>query len=196
MSKLLKNITKFIEPLKNFLNKNNLWVWCLLIVFSAILLCMRLSNYSNDRNKVVDTMNSMDNLDKNELDSGVAQPSDTHTLNNQYEKVKNVSSQETTGLAPSCNLNNVPDPRELLPNDVNNQWSRLNPSGSGDLENINLLKAGYHAGIDTVGSSLRNANLQVRSEPPNPTNKVSPWLNSTIEPDLMRQPLEIGCGPQ
>ena len=67
MSKLLKNITKFIEPLKNFLNKNNLWVWCLLIVFSAILLCMRLSNYSNDRNKVVDTMNSMDNLDKNEL---------------------------------------------------------------------------------------------------------------------------------
>ena len=196
MSKLLKNITKFIEPLKNFLNKNNLWVWCLLIVFSAILLCMRLSNYSNDRNKVVDTMNSMDNLDKNELDSGVAQPSDTHTLNNQYEKVKNVSSQETNGLAPSCNLNNVPDPRELLPNDVNNQWSRLNPSGSGDLENINLLKAGYHAGIDTVGSSLRNANLQVRSEPPNPTNKVSPWLNSTIEPDLMRQPLEIGCGPQ
>jgi hypothetical protein len=25
---------------------------------------------------------------------------------------------------------------------------------------------------------------------------VSPWLNSTIEPDLMRVPLEVGCGPQ
>ena len=62
--------------------------------------------------------------------------------------------------------------------------------------NVNFLKAGYHVGINTVGTSLRNANLQVRSEPPNPQNQVSPWLNSTISPDLMRVPLEIGCGPQ
>ena len=73
----------------------------------------------------------------------------------------------------------------------------LLPSGkSGDLSNINFLKAGYHVGINTVGTSLRNANLQVRSEPPNPQNQVSPWLNSTISPDLMRVPLEIGCGSQ
>ena len=39
---------------------------------------------------------------------------------------------------------------------------------------------------------MRNANLQVRSEPPNPTTKVSPWLETTIEPDTMRLPLEIG----
>ena len=75
-------------------------------------------------------------------------------------------------------------------------WSRLNPNGSNDLANINLLSAGALAGIDTVGSTQRNANLQVRSEPPNPTSKVSPWSNTTIEPDLMRVPLEIGCGPQ
>jgi hypothetical protein len=55
-----------------------------------------------------------------------------------------------------------------------------------------LLKSGYHIGIDTIGNTLRNANLQIRSEPPNPTTKVSPWLQSTIEPDLMRAPLEIG----
>ena len=73
----------------------------------------------------------------------------------------------------------------------------LLPSGqAGDLSNVNFLKAGYHVGINTVGTSLRNANLQVRSEPPNPQNQVSPWLNSTISPDLMRVPLEIGCGPQ
>ena len=64
------------------------------------------------------------------------------------------------------------------------------------LQNVNLLRAGYHAGIDTIGSTLRNSNLQLRSEPPNPTSKVSPWMNSTIEPDLMRVPLEIGCGSQ
>ena len=47
-------------------------------------------------------------------------------------------------------------------------------------------------GINTVGQSLRNANRQLRSEPPNPQVKVSPWLQSTIEPDSNRKPLEIG----
>jgi hypothetical protein len=80
----------------------------------------------------------------------------------------------------------------LLPKDINSQWAQLNPAGSADFKNVNLLKAGSLIGIDTIGSSLRNANLQERSEPPNPTTSVSPWLNSTIEPDLMRVPLEIG----
>ena len=42
------------------------------------------------------------------------------------------------------------------------------------------------------GESLRNANRQLRSEPANPQVKVSPWIQSTIEPDTNRKPLEIG----
>jgi hypothetical protein len=61
---------------------------------------------------------------------------------------------------------------------------------------VNLLRAGHWNGIDTVGSSLRNANLQVRSEPPNPQSPVSIWNNTTISPDMMRVPLEIGQGCQ
>lgn len=114
--------------------------------------------------------------------------------NEQFAPVTGMES--TQGLPPSCSAGNVPDPAELLPKDQNNEWARLNPQGSNDFSQVNLLKAGHHAGIDTVGSSLRNANLQLRSEPPNPTSKVSPWLNTTIEPDLMRVPLEIGCGSQ
>lgn len=101
----------------------------------------------------------------------------------------------TSGVPSSCNRQDIANPSELLPR-KDNEFGNMNQNGSGDLENINLLKAGYHAGIDTVGSTLRNSNLQLRSEPPNPTNKVSPWMNSTIEPDLMRVPLEIGCGSQ
>ena len=33
--------------------------------------------------------------------------------------------------------------------------------GAGDLKNVSLLKAGHHIGINTVGQSLRNANLQL-----------------------------------
>jgi hypothetical protein len=84
---------------------------------------------------------------------------------------------------------------DLLPNDAaNSEWAQVNPAGQGDVQNQNFLSAGYHVGINSVGSTLRNANLQLRSEPPNPQVKVSPWLQSTIEPDLNRQPLEIsGC---
>lgn len=88
------------------------------------------------------------------------------------------------------------DPAGLLPKDENSEWARLNPSGNGSLEKVNLLKSGHHIGIDTVGNSLRNANLQVRSEPANPQLSVGPWNNTTIQPDLMRVPLELGCGPQ
>ena len=102
------------------------------------------------------------------------------------------STTSTGGLAPVPRAGGNYDPSELLPKDVNGQWAQLNPAGSADFKNVNLLKAGHLIGIDTVGSTLRNANLQERSEPPNPTAAVSPWLNSTIEPDLMRLPLEIG----
>ncbi len=115
--------------------------------------------------------------------------------NEVYASAQGIGSP-AVGLAPSCVKANATKPGDLLPKDANSQWGRLNPSGGGGLENVNLLKAGYHTGIDTVGTVMRNANLQVRSEPPNPTSKVSPWMNTTIEPDLMRVPLEIGCGPQ
>jgi len=92
--------------------------------------------------------------------------------------------------------NNVQNSSDLLPADNNSQWAQLNPAGTGELASINLLKAGFHIGIDTVGQSLRNANLQIRSEPPNPQMSVGPWNNSTITPDLMRTPLELGNGPQ
>ena len=56
---------------------------------------------------------------------------------------------------------------------------------------VNFLDAGFHVGVNTVGQSLRNANLQLRSEPPNPQVAVSPWSNTTIGPDLQRKPLEL-----
>jgi hypothetical protein len=87
------------------------------------------------------------------------------------------------------------NPQDLLPSDANSEWRLLNPTGNGDANNVNLLKAGYHIGRDTVLGSLRNANLQLRSEPANPQASVGPWNNTTIGPDNSRRPLEIGCGP-
>lgn len=89
--------------------------------------------------------------------------------------------------------------KDLLPNDESANITEFNqnyPIGQGILNGINFLSSGYSIGVNTVGQSLRNANRQLRSEPPNPQVSVSPWMNSSIGPDLLRRPLEVGdsCG--
>ena len=130
----------------------------------------------------------------NSLANSSVRPSDPN--GNEVFASANGVQTSMPGVPSSCSQPNVQNPAELLPKDTNSQWAQLNPSGKGELANVNLLKAGYHIGIDTIGQSLRNANLQIRSEPPNPQLNVGPWNQSTIESDFMRPPLEIGSGPQ
>ena len=111
------------------------------------------------------------------------------TDGNQFLPVQGLKS----GNGPSNNCNNqqLMDPKELLPKDNNNEWSNIMPNN--DLKNVHMLNAGHHVGINSVGSSLRNANLQIRSEPIIPQSNVGPWNNTTIEADNLRRPLEIGA---
>ena len=83
-------------------------------------------------------------------------------------------------------------PSELLPADQATIYAQQNPMGPGSLKGKNFLSAGALIGVNTVGQSLRNANLQLRSEPPNPQVPVSIFLQSTIQPDISHRPLEIG----
>ena len=87
------------------------------------------------------------------------------------------------------------NPSELLPQDTNSAWAQLNPNASTNQVIIpDLLEAGYHIGLDTIGQTMKNPNLQERSEPIIPKQNVSPWNNSSFEPDIARVPLEIGYG--
>uniref|UniRef100_A0A6C0K0B2 Minor capsid protein P11 C-terminal conserved region domain-containing protein n=1 Tax=viral metagenome TaxID=1070528 RepID=A0A6C0K0B2_9ZZZZ len=83
-------------------------------------------------------------------------------------------------------------PIELLPADQNTIYAQQNPMGVGSLKGKNFLSAGALIGVNTVGQSLRNANLQLRSEPPNPQTPVSIFFQSTIGPDVSHRPLEVG----
>lgn len=82
-------------------------------------------------------------------------------------------------------------PSELLPKDANSVWAQQNPMGTGSLKGKNFLSAGALIGVNTVGQSLRNANYQLRSEPPNPQVPVTVFNVPTIEPDVNRRALEI-----
>lgn len=111
---------------------------------------------------------------------------DFASVDSEMGPVPMAAAHKPQGCYPREHLN----PMELLPNDPNSQWAQVNPQGAGDIQGKNFLSAGALIGINTIGQSMRNANLQLRAEPPCPQVSVSPWNISTIEPDLSRKPLE------
>lgn len=115
----------------------------------------------------------------------VGQPTNVEQMDLEEEK-------EEFTQASTCYPKDSLTPDELLPQDYSSTWAKCNPMGAGGLEGKNFLDAGHHIGINTVGQVLRNANLSLRSEPPNPTVVISPFNQSTIAPDTSRRYFEVG----
>jgi hypothetical protein len=86
------------------------------------------------------------------------------------------------------NKNNVKkyNAKDFLPKEINKQWFDTDFSQAkfniNDDKLINTER--YVIGINTVGQSLKNASYDIRGTVPNPKFTVSPWNNSTYEPDM------------
>jgi hypothetical protein len=182
----------FLSDLEKTVRANHI-----LVFLGAIVLVYAVYTYSDQ--KFVLPSNAMSNPNEGQqIAAGHQVPpamSSAGTGANGFSAVDSMTGQ---GGAPPAGATNMPvaNPSDLLPRDTNNQWGSLNPAGSGDLSGQNLLSATFLTGIDTIGNTMKNANLQLRSEPPNPQLNVGPWNQSTFAPDLMRTPLELGAGSQ
>jgi len=163
----------------------------LLVVF--LVLAYILYTYSSSKGMVMDGyaggMDSMVSAPVIPSASPVAPPAMKPTVT--QTQPSSMIGSSTTGAYMSRDTGN---PSDLLPQDKNSQFSDFNMLNKGNVVMPDLLDAGYLIGLDTIGQSLRNANLQERSDPIIPKSNVGPWNNSTIEPDLGRVPLEVGCG--
>lgn len=120
---------------------------------------------------------------KNILQTGMQNemPSKPVNMNTQQQK-------KTQSAALDDSLTqNINGSSELLPKDREG-WGEMAPASevSNGLEGMSF--------IDTRGEHqvVRNANLQIRSEPANPVGGTGPWMHSTIQPDKFRRQLEIG----
>ncbi len=83
-----------------------------------------------------------------------------------------------TGLASS-----------LLPREVASDEDFGEFAPEDILKGQNFLEPRQQVGFpETVGGALRNANQQIRADPPNPKDPYV-WNNSTIVPDLMQRGL-------
>jgi len=102
---------------------------------------------------------------------------------------------EKSQTAPTLDLNkgNVSkyDAKDYLPKEINDQWFDTDFSQAkfniNDDKLINTEK--YVIGVNTVGQSLKNASYDIRGTVANPKYTVSPWNNSTYEPDYNLKPL-------
>jgi len=124
-------------------------------------------------------------------------PGDSTLLNNYPSPPSHKQSMPAVApnsipVAEGYAMQPVANPGDLLPKDQNSQWAALNPIGNGNVALPDLLQAGYHIGLDTIGQTLKNANYQLRSDPIIEKKDIGPWNQSTYEPDFGRVPLEIG----
>ena len=174
----------FLSDLEKTVRTNHI-----LVIFGAIVLVYAVYTYSDQKFVVPYEPNQADTSGRPRAPQQQQQP--------QQQPLTGMDGMTGQGGAPPAGASQLPvaNPSDLLPRDSNNQWGSLNPSGSGDLQGQNLLSATFLTGIDTIGNTMKNANLQLRSEPPNPQLNVGPWNQSTFAPDLMRTPLELGSTP-
>jgi len=128
--------------------------------------------------------------DKKNSNPLVAQPSTSEEFSD-LASMEGPANFGSSGAPAGCYPRDQLTPGDLLPKDQNSVWAEQNPMGPGSLKGKNFLSAGALIGVNTVGQSLRNANYQLRSEPPNPQIPVSIFNQSTIAPDTNRRPLEI-----
>jgi len=149
----------------------------ILVIF--LLLVWGLMNYSDGKSMIKDGM-----------ENGV---SDSSLNNPSRPLISNTIPAANVAVNAGYDYSSITNPAELLPTDTNSEWARLNPINKDNAAMPDLLQAGYHIGLDTIGQTLRNPNYQLRSDPIIPKADVGPWNKSTIEPDLGRVPLEVGA---
>ena len=167
----------------------------ILVLVIFLILVWGLLAYSGSKSMRVDTFgNSSGNMEVTGKMNPVQHATNNMPTNNASDEDVDEPNYDEPEMGGASALG-AANPSDLLPNDENSQWSALNPNSmnKGDVLMPDLLQAGYHIGLDTIGQTLRNANLQLRSDPVIPKSLVGPWNQSTIEPDLGRVPLEIGA---
>jgi hypothetical protein len=162
----------FMSALRKFFTKDRVMISVFFILVAVFLLY-----YSSGKTTMMDTMeDGSEQKEKEGLAHNVPEP---------------VATEPFTEAGSGYSNKEVNSPTELLPRDENSQWASINPSSQNAPNTPDLLTAGFHIGYDTVGQTMKNPNLQLRSDPIITKSDVGPWNQSTVEPDLIRLPLEV-----
>ena len=165
----------FMSALRKFFTKDRVMISVFFILVAVFLLY-----YSSGKTTMMDTME--DGTEEKDKEKETLMESAPEPVQ---------ATEPFTDAGSGYTSKDVNNPSELLPRDENKLWASINPNSQSAPNTPDLLKAGYHIGLDTVGQTLKNPNLQLRSDPIITKSDVGPWNQSTVEPDLIRLPLEV-----
>lgn len=96
--------------------------------------------------------------------------------------------RKTCGSNQNCEPEDLFDADKYLPQEVNDDWFEVQQEPIS-VKNRHLVNITKPIGVDTIGSSKKNSSHDIRGAPANPKYVVSPWLQSSIEPDTNLKPL-------
>ena len=149
------------------------------------------SSSSSSSNALPSSYSASNNYSSSSSSTDGVMPSDK--VNEVYKSV-NYGPAFASGSNESCAPRDKLTASDLLPKDAaNSKWAQVAPAGQGDVTDQNFLTAGYLVGVNTIGQSKKNGNLQIRSDPPIEKIPVGPWQMSTIESSTQNhRTFEIG----
>lgn len=154
------------------MNKNNSRLLLLIVLAVVVGLCLcngkRFSGYQEQQKSGV--------MGNNVSSDDGMQPASADGSNARINLDIGCAMNSGVGLASS-----------LLPREVASQEDFGQFAPDDILSAQNFLDPRQQIGFpETIGGTLRNANQQVRADPPNPKQPYT-WNNSTIVPDLMQR---------
>lgn len=138
-------------------------------------------------------------ISSNDLLGSMDQFSPTDETNNMFATFSpTVAQEETVNLNGNFRGKNAKDEKpediydveKLLPKEIKKNWFEVTPEPikAKDRHLINTIRP---TGLNTIGSTLRNASWDLRNTPACQKKVESPWLQSSIEPDTNIKPM---CG--
>lgn len=109
-----------------------------------------------------------------------------HNANDEYtgrDETNDLYASYTPGQKKPLTDDEIFKADNFLPQEAHNkEWFDVMPEPIS-IKNKHLINVSRPVGVNTIGNSLRNPSYDIRGTPPCPKFVVSPWQQSTIEPD-------------
>ena len=122
---------------------------------------------------------------------------DSHVKNDKFSPMEQnageYASYSTEGKVAcksgeKCDVEDLFNADNYLPKEQNDDWFEV-PKDAVSVKNRHLINVVKPFGVDSIGSHNKNSSYDLRRAPINPKFETGPWLNSSIEPDLLRKEL-------
>ena len=182
--------------ISKLLKSNNL----IFFVIALVLMGFAVHSLGNRKNNMIDGLAGSRDLSPSDLDTDSDTESEFGQMDMSEGSAPRMSNKRTSvgsyagshagsharsharsHLAKPAKSVDITDPKELLPKEK-----------SDSFHNRDLINAGRF--ISQQSDVLRNANLQLRSDPPVGKAHTGPFNQTTIEPDKLRPQFELSGG--